>query len=77
MIRYEDKAKVTCVDNNETVMAEVLEFKPEVILSVSLEKTIKLTLKYNARSDEYQAELYGRTFVSKGPKGTHYTQAKR
>lgn len=77
MIRYDDKAKVTCVDNNETVMAEVLEFKPEVMLSVSLEKTIKLTLKYNTKVDEYQAELYGRTFISKGPKGTHYTTTKR
>ena len=77
MIRYDDTAKVTCVDNNETVIAEVLEFKPEVLLSVSLQKTIKLTLKYNTRNGEYQAELYGRTFVSKGPKGTHYTQSKR
>jgi len=77
MIRYEDTAKVTCVDNGETVMAEILEFKPEVLLSISLERKIKLVLKYNSKSDEYQAELYGRTFVSKGPKGTHYTTTKR
>ena len=30
-------------------------------------------LKYNAKGDEYQGEMYGRTFVSKGPKGKHYT----
>jgi hypothetical protein len=77
MIRYEDTAKVTCVDNGETVMAEILEFKPEVLLSISLERKIKLVLKYNVKSDEYQAELYGRTFISKGPKGTHYTTTKR
>ena len=77
MIRYEDTAHITCVDNGEVVNAEILEFKPEVILSVSLERKIKLTLKYNVKSDEYQADLYGRTFVSKGPKGTHYTTTKR
>jgi len=77
MIRYEDTAKITCVDNGETVEAEILEFRPEISLSVSLDRKIKLTLKYDARSNEYQTDLYGRTFTSKGPKGTHYTTTKR
>ena len=77
MIRYEDTAKITCVDNGETVVAEILEFRPELSLSVSLERKIKLTLKYDIKSNEYQADLYGRTFISKGPKGTHYTTTKR
>ena len=71
MIRYDDTAMVTCVDNGQTVKAEILEFKPQVLLSISLEKSIKLVLKYVTKSDEYQAELYGRTFVSKGPKSHH------
>lgn len=71
MIKYDDTAMVTCVDNGQTVKAEILEFKPQVLLSISLEKSIKLVLKYVIKSDEYQAELYGRTFVSKGPKATH------
>ena len=70
-VRYEDTAQVTCVDNNQTVKAEVLDFKPQVMLSVSLEKSIKIVLKYNTKSDEYQGELYGRTFISKGPRGTY------
>lgn len=73
MIRYEDTCQVKCIDNNQTVTAEILEFKPQVLLSISLQKSIKLVLKYNTKFDEYQGELYGRTFVSKGPKGTHYT----
>ena len=77
MIRYEDTAVITCVDNNETVVAEILEFKPNAILSVSLDRKIKLILRYNANSNEYQADLYGRTFISKGPKGSNYTTAKR
>ena len=46
MIRYDETCKVTCVDNNETVSADILEFKPQVLLSVSLNKTIKMVLKY-------------------------------
>jgi hypothetical protein len=76
MIRYDDKTKVTCVDNGQTVDAEVLEFKPQSLLSISLDRKIKLVLKYVAKSDEYQGELYGRTFVSKGPKGTYYSTGR-
>lgn len=76
MIRYDETCKVTCVDNNETVTADILDFKPQLSLSVSLNKTIKMVLKYAAKSDEYQGDLYGRTFVSKGPKATHYTTGR-
>lgn len=76
MIRYDDTAQVKCVDNGQTVTADVLEFKPQVMLSISLNKSIKLVLKYSINSDEYQGDLYGRTFVSKGPKGTHYSTGR-
>ena len=76
MIKYEETAKVTCVDNGQTVDADILEFKPQVMMSISLQKSIKLVLKYNINFDEYQGELYGRTFTSKGPKGRHYTTGR-
>lgn len=71
MVRYDDTAQVTCVDNGQTVKADILDFKPQVLMSIALEKSIKVVLKYVPKSDEYQAELYGRTFVSKGPKAHH------
>jgi hypothetical protein len=76
MIRYDETAQVKCVDNGEVVTADVLDFKPQLLLSVSLNKSIKLVLKYVTKSDEYQGDLYGRTFVSKGPKATHYTNSR-
>jgi hypothetical protein len=76
MVRYENTALITCVDNNETVTAEVLDFKPQKILSISLQRSIKLILKYSPTSDEYQGEMYGRTFITKGPKGIHYTKGR-
>jgi hypothetical protein len=76
MIRYDETAQVKCVDNGQTVTADVLEFKPQVMLSISLNKSIKLVLKYSIQSDEYQGDLYGRTFVSKGPKATHYSTGR-
>jgi hypothetical protein len=76
MIRYDETAQVKCVDNGQTVTADVLEFKPQVMLSISLNKSIKLVLKYSTQSDEYQGDLYGRTFISKGPKATHYSTGR-
>jgi hypothetical protein len=76
MIRYDETAQVKCVDNGEVVTADVLDFKPQLLLSVSLNKSIKMVLKYAANSDEYQGDLYGRTFVSKGPKATHYSSGR-
>ena len=76
MIRYDETAKVTCVDNGQTVVADVLDFKPQAMLSISLERKLKMVLKYVAKSDEYQGELYGRTFISKGPKGTHFSTGR-
>jgi hypothetical protein len=76
MIRYDETAIVTCVDNNKVVTAEVLNFIPKKTLSVSLERSVKLVLKYSEKNDEYQGDLYGRTFVSKGPKGKEYVTGR-
>ena len=72
MIKYEETCQVKCVDNGQVVDADVLDFKPQIILSVSLDRSIKLVLKYNSKTDEYQGDLYGRTFITKGPKGTYF-----
>lgn len=72
MIKYEETCQVKCVDNGQVVEADVLDFKPQNILSVSLDRSIKLVLKYNSKTDEYQGDLYGRTFITKGPKGTYF-----
>ena len=76
MIRYDETAIVTCVDNNKVVTAEVLSFIPKKTLSVSLDRSVKLVLKYSEKNNEYQGDLYGRTFVSKGPKATHYSNSR-
>jgi hypothetical protein len=72
-VRYGDTVQVTCVDNGQTLVADVLSFDPEKFLSVSLQKSIKLGMKYNTNTKEYFGDLYGKTFTSKGPTATRYT----
>lgn len=76
MIKYDEICQVTCIDNGEVATADILDFKPQLLLSISLNKSIKMILKYHAKGDEYQGDMYGRTFVSKGPKGKHYTTGR-
>ena len=77
MIRYAETAEVTCVDNNQKVQTDVLSFEPLKLLTVSIQKSIKLVMKYNVNTGEYFGELYGKTFVTTGPKPTYYSDGRR
>ena len=67
MAKYiDDTCVVTCEDNGRTVTADILDFKEEKTLHVSLNKTLKLVMLWNGRI--YEGNQSGLTFVSKGPK---------
>lgn len=63
---YNDTCEVTCVDNGRKVIADVLNFKQWQMLVVSLNKSIKLSLKWNGKV--YEGNGTGLTFTSAGPK---------
>ena len=66
MIRYEDKCDVTCNDNDNTVLAEVMQFKNEDRLIVAVAGN-KIQLDYNGKG-MYVGNKIGMEFISKGPK---------
>ena len=66
MIRYEDKCDVTCNDNDNTVLAEVMQFKQEDRLIVAVAGN-KIQLDYNGKG-MYVGNKIGMEFISKGPK---------
>lgn len=66
-VEYEDKCELYCVDNEKTVSAEVVNFRPEDGLTVVLAES-KLVMKYKKNTDIYVGTLMGMEFVSKGPK---------
>jgi hypothetical protein len=75
-VRYEEICSVHCTENGQSVIADILDFKPQVILVVSLNKSIKLTLRYVPRHENYQGSMYGREFTTKGPKGTYVSNGR-
>ena len=67
MKRFEDKCDATCNDNDNTVVADVMQFKEEDRLIVAVAGN-KIQLNYNGKG-MYIGEKIGMEFISKGPKG--------
>lgn len=65
---YADEIPIYCSDTGKTVMAEVLEFKPRQFLNVSIERYIRLSMKYDAKHDQYVGNRANLEFTTKGPK---------
>lgn len=62
---FNDVCKVTCVDNGKTMTGEIMAFKPGQFLTVSIDRRVKLTLKFNKYV--YEGNMGNLTFVSHGP----------
>ena len=69
-ITYDDTVKLYCTDRSQTIEGEVLDYKPGHILTVSIQRSIKLILKYNAPGNNYVGSMAGMEFTTPGPKET-------
>jgi hypothetical protein len=65
---YDDKVVLHNTDKGQDVEAEVLEFKPNHFLSVSIQRQIKVKLQYIAAKDVYVGNMAGFEFTTRGPK---------
>ena len=65
---YEEKCKITCTDNGNILDVEVLNFKPQAYLDVSVNRSFKLQLKYNDRHNIYVGSMSNYEFTTSGPK---------
>lgn len=75
MKRYvAETCTITCEDNDRTMIADVLDFKEQKYLAVSLEKSLKLEMRWNGKI--YEGRLGRMSFVSTGPKVTEVKQGR-
>lgn len=72
---FDDTCKLTNTNNGVEVEAEILEFNPGKMLVVSLNRSVKLTLKHNGRT--YVGSMAGIEFTSVGPAETITYQGRR
>lgn len=71
-----DTCQLQCVDNGKTMVADVLDFRQNKRLSVSVMKSIKLEMRYNERSHVYEGNMGGLTFTTAGPIITNIKQGR-
>jgi hypothetical protein len=64
---HKQTTTVTCSDNGKSMIAEVISFTPNQRLVVSLERSIKMEMTYNTKSQLYMARQSGLEFASSGP----------
>lgn len=74
---YADTVDVKSMESGKTVQAEVMDFKPENSLSVSINRQIKLILKYNKHTKQYLGRAANMDFVSAGPEKIVTAQGRR
>ena len=60
-----DTCEIVCDDNGRKVQAEVLKFQEKKLLTVSLQRTVKLEMRWNGKV--YEGNQSGLTFSSHGP----------
>jgi hypothetical protein len=72
---FADTCKLTNTNNGVEVEAEIIEYKPGKMLIVSLNRSVKLTLKHNGKI--YVGAMAGIEFVSTGPAETITYQGRR
>lgn len=64
----DDTCEIICEDNGRKMVADVISFSKNKLLTVSVEKSLKLSLSWNGKV--YEGNMGKLSFVSNGPDST-------
>ena len=71
----QDTCMLTCVTNDRTMMAEILDFREKHSLRVAIERSVTVTLSWNGQ--RYVGRCAGLEFETAGPKIKTQYQGRR
>ena len=71
-IRFEDTCEITGIKNNISVLGEILTFRERNIIIATINRSAKVTLRWNEHAELYVGSLGGVEFQSPGPKSQAY-----
>lgn len=74
---YSDVIQLVCTENNQTLEAEVLDYRPAHMLTCSVNRQVKVYLRYNNANKNYVGNVGSLEFKSNGPKETLIKQGRR
>jgi len=70
--RFEDTCEITGIKNDISVVGEILTFKEKQLIIATIQRSAKVTLRWNERAELYVGSLGGVEFRSQGPKSYTY-----
>lgn len=70
----EQTCEVICEDNGRKMVADILYFKENQNITVSIDKKIKLDMRWNRQV--YEGNMGGLTFVTDGPNIVNIKQGR-
>jgi len=76
-IEYKDTATLVCLENDKIIQSEVLDYKPAYMMTVSIERKIRVVLRYNTSKKLYTGNVGSLEFSSNGPEKTEIKQGRR
>lgn len=75
-VEYADTVKLNCTENNQTIDAELLDYRPAYSLTVSVNRQVKVYLRYNNASKKYTGNVGSLEFETTGPTETAIKQGR-
>jgi hypothetical protein len=70
--RFEDTCEITGVANGVSVTGEIITFREKDLIIATIQRSAKVTLRWDERADLYIGALGGVEFQSPGPKAQIY-----
>ena len=70
--RFDDTCEITGIENGITVTGEIITFREKEIIIATIQRSAKVTLRWDDRVTLYVGSLGGVEFQSDGPKSYTY-----
>ena len=70
--RFEDTCEITGIKNDISVLGEILNFREKDVIIATINRSAKVTLRWNEHAEVYVGSLGGVEFRYQGPKSYTY-----
>lgn len=64
---FADVCDVTCISNGSTELGEILSFREEEYISLTIRRSVKLRMSWDSKVGLYIGKMAGLEFQSDGP----------
>ena len=75
-IVHDDILVLECTENDQRIEAEILDYRPGQMITCSVNRQVKVFLRYNQGSKNYTGNVGALEFITAGPAETVIKQGR-